>query len=283
MPISEEELDFAVGLAFRAAQCAASIIEAAFDDLEGTPLETTAKSSPVDIVTQYDKHCEKEVLAILSVGTPQYDILSEETHSDTCLTDKPTWVVDPIDGTTSFAHGLFDCCVSIALVVDKQPVFGVVNAPRLGEVYSAVRGRGAFCNGQRIRVSPTRSLSEAVVFLHQSNNRSEAVVKSVVAMQKELASLPVHAVRNYGSAALDMCFVASGRAELYLEVGLHAWDLAAGAVILREAGGVVHDIDKTDSLDITSRGMCCANALEISQLGVELAKRHNYTQQTFGI
>ncbi|KEG12774.1 myo-inositol-1(or 4)-monophosphatase 1 [Trypanosoma grayi] len=282
MPISDAELDVALELALRAAHVAASIIDKAIEERGSTLLDISAKDNPVDLVTQYDKQCEEEVLAILRTGAPHYEILSEETHSDTVLGDEPTWIVDPIDGTTSFIHGLFDCSVSIALAVDKQPVLGVVSAPRLQEVFSAVRGRGACCNGQRIHVSKRCSLQESVVFLHQAYNRSEAAVNSIIGIQKELACLPVHAIRNNGSAALDMCFVASGRAELYFEVGIQPWDIAAGAIIVREAGGVVHNIDDTESFDMMSRGFCCANSLELSKAGIELSKKYNYKSVTLG-
>ncbi|ESL08563.1 myo-inositol-1(or 4)-monophosphatase 1 [Trypanosoma rangeli SC58] len=282
MPISDAELDDAVELALRAAHFAAFIIERAMSERESALLDITSKTSSVDLVTQYDKQCEEEVVAILRAGTPYYDILSEETHASVELSDKPTWIVDPIDGTTSFIHGLFDCSVSIALVVDKEPVLGVVSAPRLHEVYSAARGRGAYCNGQRIHVSDTRTLQEAVVLLHVTVNRTEPAVKSYISMQKELASIPVRGVRNYGSAALDMCFVAGGRAELYFEVGTYAWDIAAATIIVREAGGVVHNIDNAQSLDLMSRGFCCANSLELSKVGIELSSKHHYKETTLG-
>ncbi|RNE97720.1 myo-inositol-1(or 4)-monophosphatase 1 [Trypanosoma conorhini] len=283
MPISEAELDVAVELALRAAHFAALIIDKAMLERESALMDFASKATSVDLVTQYDKQCEEEVLTILRTTTPHYDILSEETHSSVELSDKPTWVVDPIDGTTSFIHGLFDCCVSIALVVDKEPVLGVVSAPRLHEVYSAVRGRGAYCNGQRIHVSERRTLQESVVLLHVAVNRTAPAVNSYLAMQKELACIPVHAVRCHGSAALDMCFVAGGRAELYFEVGTYAWDIAAAAVIVREAGGVVHNIDNAEFLDIMSRGFCCANSLGLSRLGMELSTKHNYKEATLGI
>ncbi|KAF5225336.1 hypothetical protein ECC02_001514 [Trypanosoma cruzi] len=282
MAISDAELDIAVELALRAAHVAASIIEKAMAERENTLLDINTKVNSVDLVTQYDKQCEEEILTILRTGTPQYDILSEETYSDVGLSDKPTWVVDPIDGTTSFVHGLFDCCVSIALVVDKEPILGVVSAPRMHEVYSAVRGRGAYCNGQRTYVSEKRRLEESVVLLHQAVNRSEPAVKSLISIQKELACIPVHAVRNHGSAALDMCFVASGRAELYFEVGIYAWDIAAASIIVREAGGVVHNIDDAQSLDLMSRGFCCANSLELSKVGIDLSKKYKYKENTLG-
>lgn len=279
--LTEDELNHALDLAIRAAHTAAAIINRAVDERPGVNIDVTTKSNSTDLVTQFDTQCEEEVLNILRTGTPTYAVVSEETHGDVDgLGDGPTWIVDPIDGTTSFAHGLFDCCVSIALVVHKEPVLGVVCAPRLQEVFTAVKGRGAFSNGQRIHVSPTASLRGSVVLTHYGYNRSEAAIKSMMAMQVEMVRLPVHAVRCQGSAALDMCFVAAGRAELYLEAGVHAWDVAAGAIIVREAGGVVHGVESTDTFDLTRRSVCCANSAAAGKFGVELAIKHDYRAAT---
>ncbi|KAK7196241.1 myo-inositol-1(or 4)-monophosphatase 1 [Novymonas esmeraldas] len=275
-PLTEDELNHALDLAIRAAHTAASIINRAVDARGSSCIEAQSKTNGADLVTQQDKMCEEEVLNILRVGTPSYAILSEESNSATVLGDGPTWIVDPIDGTASFVHGLFDCCVSVALAVRKEPVLGVVCAPRLQEVFTAVKDRGAFSNGQRIHVSSATSLTESVVLLHHGYDRSDAAVRSMLAMQAELAKVPVHALRCNGSAALDMCFVAAGRAELYWEVGVHAWDVAAGAVIVREAGGVVHDVERMDSLDLTSRTVCCGCSPAITQHGVELSRKHGY-------
>lgn len=275
MPISEEDLSIAVDVAIRAADVAVAIISRAMDERSVLP-EAQAKSNSTDLVTQYDKQCEEEVLSILRMGTPNYTILSEETHSDTVLPDAPTWVVDPIDGTTSFIHGLYDCCVSIALVVDKVPVLGVIACPRLQEVYTAVKGRGAYCNGERIHVSNATSLSQSMVFLHQSYNRTDAAVNSTTSMIKDLAKIPVHSVRNNGAAALDMCFVAAGRAEAYLEVGIYPWDYAAGTIIVREAGGVVHDAEDPTTFDLTRRCMCCGCCTPITHALVDIANKYDY-------
>lgn len=274
--LTEEELDFAMELALRAAHAAATIINRSIDERSANALDIETKSSSIDMVTQYDKQCEEEVLHILRSGTPTYGVVSEETHSGAVLGDGPTWIVDPIDGTTSFIHGMYDCCVSIGLAVNKEPVLGVVNAPRLQEVFTAVKGRGAYCNGQRIHVSSPASLHECVVFMHMSYNRSEAAVKSVLGMQAELAKYPVHSIRNNGACALDMCSVAAGRADAYWEVGVQSWDMAAGAVIIREAGGVVHDIEDGDMFDLTRHGMCCGCSKEITKHGLELAKKYDY-------
>lgn len=278
MSITDSELDFAAELALRAAYTAAVIINKAIDERSTPVVNVDLKSNSVDLVTKYDKQCEEEVLTILQAGTPHYGVVSEETHSNVDEEIAPvTWVVDPIDGTTSFVHGLYDCCVSIGLVVNGEPVLGVVSAPRLQEVFVAIKGRGAFCNGQRIHVSATQRLEDAVVCFHQAYNRSPECVNSVVSIMGDLAKHPVQSVRNNGAAALDMCYVAAGRADMYFEVGIHSWDYAAGTIIIREAGGVVHDVEDTETFDLFHRkGMCCGSHKELTKHCVELAKKHNY-------
>ncbi|CBH11240.1 inositol-1(or 4)-monophosphatase 1, putative [Trypanosoma brucei gambiense DAL972] len=282
MPINNCELDAALQLALRAAHGVACTIDKAIEERDTTLLDIQTRENGEGLITQYDKQCEEEIIAILRLGAPSYDIISEELHSDTVLTDAPTWMVSTINGTSSFIHGLFDCCVSIALVVDKEPVIGVVNAPRLHEVYSAIRGRGAYLNGQRIRVSETRSINQSVVYLHNPCGEGEVVVNTVIEMQKEFTRMPVHALRVHGSVALDMCFIATGRAELFLKVGVDPWDVAAATVIVREAGGVVHDIDNLNILDLTTCTVCCANSSEISNIGVGVAAKHGYKKSVLG-
>ncbi|KAG5481910.1 hypothetical protein LSCM4_06989 [Leishmania orientalis] len=274
--ITEEELDYALDLAIRAANTAAFIMNRAMDERINGIAESLAKANQADLVMPYEKQCREEVLHILRTGTPTYAVLSEDAHSGGVLSDGPTWIVGPIDGTVSFAHGLFDCCVSIALAVRKEPLLGVVCAPHLQEVFTAVKNRGAFSNGQRIHVSLVTSLKESVVLLHHGYNRSDAAVKSVTAMQAELAKLPVHGLRSSGSAALDMCLVAAGRAELYWEVGVKPWNVAAGVIIVREAGGVVHSVESAEYFDLTGGSVCCGCSLDITTHGVELSRKHNY-------
>ncbi|CCW65710.1 unnamed protein product [Phytomonas sp. EM1] len=276
MSITEAELSAAIEVALCAARNATDIINKSIDERSAPITNVNTKSNSTDWVTQYDKQCEEEVLSVLRAGTPDYAIISEETQADVPLDDSPTWIVDPIDGTTSFAHGLYDCCVSIALAVNKEPVLGVISAPRLQEIYTAAKGRGAYCNGQRIHVSHATTLNESVVIIHQPYNRSKACVEAVLNTQREFMKLPVHSVRCYGSAALDMCFVASGKADLYFEVGFNAWDYAAGAIIVREAGGVVHDVNNQNSLDLMGRGMCCGSSKEVTLKAIEVMEKYNY-------
>lgn len=274
--LTEDELDDALGFAIRAANTAAFIINSAIDERTNSTVEAQTRNHPNDLMTQYEKQCKEEVLNILRVGTPSYAILSDGMHSEAVLGDGPTWIVGPIDGTISFEHGLFDFCVSIALALRKEPILGVVCAPRLQEVFTAVKNRGAFSNGQRIHVSLVHSLKQSVVLLHQNCTRSDVAVKSMTAMQAELAKFPVQGLRCNGSAALDMCLVAAGRAELFWEAGVNPWNVAAGVIIVREAGGIVHDVENTDGFDLTRRGVCCGCSLDVTKHGVELSLKHNY-------
>jgi fructose-1,6-bisphosphatase/inositol monophosphatase family enzyme len=275
--LSAAELDCALAAALEAAAAAAALIDECIE-LRST-LVIEEKSSSADLVTQYDKQCEATVIKILERCTPDYDIVSEETRSDVPLSNRPTWIVDPIDGTTGFVHGSFDCCVSIGLAVNRQSVLGVVNAPRLSEIFYAVAGRGAFRNGKRIKTSGCSVVQKAVVCTHTAYNRSDESVTAIMAINREIALRRVHALRSYGSAAMDMCGVACGRLDLYFEVGIQAWDMAAGAIIVREAGGFVHSIESSDdlaALDMTSKAMVCSTSKNLSDMAVELSKKYDY-------
>lgn len=276
--LSPTVLARALDIAKAAAAMAANLIDECID--RRVALEIEQKSSSADMVTQYDKQCEELVLKHLSTEFPDFAVLSEETKSDVVITDAPTWIVDPIDGTTSFVHNSFDCGVSIGLAVNKRPVLGVVHLPRMKEVFTAIEGQGAFLNGRKISVSSITDPAKAIVCTHVPYNRSSASVAALLGINRELMQdLKVHAVRTYGSAAMDMCSVACGRLDLYFEVGIHAWDMAAAAVIVREAGGVVHNVDDPSdkmNLDLSSRGMSCGSNHEMSKLGTMLATKHNY-------
>lgn len=280
--ISKAELDNAYKVALHASEIAAGIINAAIDMKTSRPVNFEEKSSSADLVTVFDKRCEKEVLEYLHSATPTYNIVSEETRSNAKITATPTWVVDPIDGTMSFVHGIYDCCFSIGLLVNREPVLGVVNAPQLQMVFTAVKGCGAFCNGKPIHVSSTSSLKEAIILSHYSSYRSPNAMESIHGMHKELLLLPVHSIRCHGSAAVDMCLVASGKADVYIDAETNPWDIAAGTVILREAGGVVHDVDDASQLEISSRGVCCGNSVALSGAVAKIAKKYRYRDIVLG-
>eukprot|EP00796_Vickermania_ingenoplastis_P011121 gene11121-7747_t len=253
--ISSTELDAALRAAVEASKAAAQIILRALEEKQAQSVMFEEKASCTDLVTVYDKKCEDVILAHLRNATPP------PTPS------LPTWVVDPIDATMSFIHGMYDCCVSIALAVNREPVVGVVNAPQVHMLFHA-----------RIHVSSTNSLKQALILSHYSSHRTPAAIDSTTAIHRFLNLYPVHTVRCQGSAALDMCLVGCGKADVYFDAGANPWDVAAGIIIVREAGGVVHDVDNMDSHDIRTKGVCCGSSTKLTETIVDLVRRYGYRQ-----
>jgi len=212
-------------------------------------LEVSTKTSATDVVTQMDLAAEREILAVLARRRPQDSVLSEEGGGPTGRTPfagdgLAHWVVDPLDGTTNYLYDWPTWSVSIGVQVAGETVVGVVEVPRLGERYWAVRGSGGFREDargiHRLAVTAATELPLALVctgFGYTVDRRAEQ--GKVVA---ELLS-GVRDLRRGGSAAIDLAFVASGRLDAFFERGLHPWDHAAGALLVREAGGTVSGLD----------------------------------------
>ncbi|CAK9049782.1 unnamed protein product [Durusdinium trenchii] len=196
------------------------------------------KASNADLVTKYDRQVEELVLTRLRACAPDFGVVAEETASKEELTDAPTWVVDPIDGTTNFIHRQAECCVLIGLAVRKRAVLGVCFIPKMDELYTAIKGHGAFCNGRRIASSGCKDLTKAMVNLHfPSYSRGPKVLERILGVNHDLLAHPVRAIRSGGSAGVDMMHVARGRLDAYFEVGIYPWDVCAGQIIVEEAGG----------------------------------------------
>ena len=190
-----------------------------------------------DLVTEVDEAAERAIVARLRDAFPDDAVVAEESAS-AAVTAGRRWIVDPIDGTTNFVHGHPFACVSIALVDDAGPAVGVIHAPLLGEVYHAVRGGGAWLNGRAIHVTevdrPGGSLLATGFPFKTGKGDLDAYMRLVAD-----AIRATHDVRRAGSAALDLAFVAAGRHEGYFEIGLAPWDVAAGMLLVTEAGGRV--------------------------------------------
>jgi len=194
------------------------------------------KKGDIDLVTEADLKAEKTILEILERHFPGDNILSEEAGSN-CKTSDRTWLIDPLDGTTNFAHGFPFFAVSIALEVEKEIVLGVVYNPYMQEYFEAVKGMGAYLNERPLKVSETPTLGESLLgtgFPYNIHEKPERVME-VFAKMVVLAQ----GVRRPGAAALDLCYVAAGRLDGFWEEGLKPWDTAAGAVIVKEAGGTL--------------------------------------------
>lgn len=194
----------------------------------------------VDLVTESDRRSEELVVSQLRRRFPDHAIVAEEGSGKAAAGAKYCWHVDPLDGTTNFAHGYPCFAVSLGLVEDGEPVVGAVLNPVYDELFTAARGEGAFLNGRRIRVSPVKSLSQSLVATGFPTHQRK---KSANINYYWEFTLRTHGVRRDGAAALDMCAVACGRFDGFWEFGLKSWDTAAGTILVREAGGVVTDVD----------------------------------------
>ncbi|CAJ1390579.1 unnamed protein product [Effrenium voratum] len=235
------------------------------------------KGTSVDLVTKYDRQAEELVLKRLRACAPNFRVVAEETANKEELTEAPTWVVDPIDGTTNFIHRQAECCVLIALAVKKSAVLGVCYIPKMDELYTAIRGHGAYCNGRRISSSGCKDLRSAMVNQHlPSYSRGVKVVDRIMGLSRDLLTHPVRAMRCGGSAGVDMMHVARGRLDAYFEVGIWPWDVGAGQVIVEEAGGVCRDTLGGDfSLD--SRRILAASSPELAEQVAQILRKHRYS------
>jgi len=206
-----------------------------------TALTIGTKSAPVDLVTEVDHACERLIVDELAVARPEDAVLAEEGSG----TDRPNavwrWIVDPLDGTVNYAHGYPRFCVSIAVEQRGLRRVGVVYDPLLNETYHATRGGGAFLNGKPVRVSKEKELSRglfATGFAYDVQRSQDDNLANWASFVKS-----ARAVRRDGSAALDLCYVACGRFEGYWEQKLHAWDVAAGQLVVEESGGRCTDFN----------------------------------------
>lgn len=197
-------------------------------------LTEKAKINDADIVTPADKACDALITGEIRRRYPHHSILAEESGAKDSGSDF-RWVIDPIDGTTNFASGLPICCTSIALQYKGDTVVGVVYDPFTDELFTAVRGQGAMLNGNPIRVSANDRLSHAVVSTGFPIDKDTNPDNNLDIAARVLPR--VRGFRRLGSAAMDICYVASGVLDAYWEMNLHAWDVAAALLILEEAGG----------------------------------------------
>ncbi|KAG5320879.1 IMPA1 monophosphatase, partial [Acromyrmex heyeri] len=228
--------------------------------------DVLTKSCDVDLVTEWDRKVEKLLIDGISSRYPDHRFIGEESTSSEQkieLTNAPTWIIDPIDGTMNFVHGLPYICISVALLINKITEIGIVYNPILEQLFTARKGQGAFLNGAPIHVSNEKELRKALVMLETGTSRDPEKLK-IVLQNITLLISHVHGIRSFGAAALNMCMVALGGVDVSFEFGIHAWDVAAGDLIVREAGGV--SIDPAGGpFDMMSRRTLCASSMELAQ------------------
>jgi len=223
----------------------------------GRPSDVTRKGR-IDLVTQTDLAVEEALKESLSRILPEASFLAEES-AESLDPGSLTWIIDPVDGTTNFAHRLPFVATSVALWHNGQSVLGFVNAPVMGEMFSAVRGGGAFLNGAPIGVSKVDVLEDSLV----ATGFPYTVREDIRGLMAHLENMLLHTqgVRRPGAASIDLAYTASGRFDAFYEIGLKPWDTAAGWLLVEEAGGRVTCFDQHEPYHLRSRSILASNGL----------------------
>lgn len=236
-------------------------------------LDIDSKSGSSDLVTSADLASQKLIFETLSKSYPSHRLIGEEDAEDYgSLDERPTWIVDAIDGTTNFVHGLSDFAVSIAFAVEKQVEIGVVYNPSKKEMFSAVRGKGAYLNDKPIQASKCSRLGDGLILTEWGYVRKQPGIREMLAVNERLLEHCTRGVRQLGSGSLDMCYVAMGRADgVYCGVvrgyadSWKIWDYAAASVIATEAGAILRGVEGGE-FDIGGQSMLCACSGVIEEL-----------------
>ena len=254
-------------VAIEAAREAGAVLRAEFY----RPKQISYKGE-VDIVTESDRRSEALIVARLREHFPSHAIIAEEGGGAAASGAKYCWHVDPLDGTTNFAHGYPCFCVSMGLARNNELVLGVIYSPVYDELFTAQRGEGAHFNGKRIRCSRIDSLKNSLLCTGFPNHKRHAHPNIYYYWDFTLKS---HGVRRDGSAALDLAYVAAGRFDGFWEFGLMPWDSAAGVVLVEEAGGTISDLEGRP-YTLGGKSILASNGLihaEMKQVAAEIAKR----------
>ena len=229
-----------LNIAVRAARSAGDIITRSAENVDRLHINYKSKN---DYATEVDRMAEQDIIRIIKAAYPDHAVLAEESgkHEGNDF----VWIIDPLDGTTNFLHGFPVYAVSIALQVKGRIELGVVYDPLRNELFTAERGGGAMLNNRRIRATRQTSLKGALIgtgFPFKQPQHLDAYLSMFRALHADSAG-----IRRAGAAALDLAYVANGRLDGFWEIGLHPWDMAAGILLIKEAGGVVTDFTFKDN------------------------------------
>lgn len=245
----------------KAAEKAARSLNRDFGEVEN--LQVSAKG-PGDFVSAADKRAEKIIFEELKHARPDYGFLMEESGSIPGQNPVYRWIVDPLDGTTNFLHGIPHWAISIALEERGEIIAGLVYDPIKDEMFHAEKGKGAFFRRGRLRVSARRDLMFSTIATG-APRRAKAKQEQFIAEYKAVLNV-APGLRRFGAAALDLCYVAAGRCEAFWERDLQLWDIAAGILIVKESGGFVSDIDADNKSPLDSCNVVAGNQEIIADL-----------------
>lgn len=247
-----------LNIAVKAARRAGNLIHRAADNLDHL---TVTKKSNADYVSEVDRAAERTIIQTILDVYPSHAILAEESGAQG--ESEYLWIIDPLDGTTNFLHGFPQYAVSIALQHNGVLTQAVIYDPTKNDLFTATRGRGAFLNDRRIRVSKRAELADSLIgtgFPYSKFDHLDAYMGILKDMMQKTAGL-----RRPGSAALDLAYTAAGRYDGFFETGLKSWDIAAGCLLITEAGGLVSDLQGNDSY-LKSGHLCAGNPKVFSQM-----------------
>lgn len=245
-----------VNIALRAARSAGEIMIRASENADRISIENKGTN---DFVTEVDRAAEAEIITQLKKAYPQHSFLCEESGFIQGEDKEYTWVIDPLDGTTNFIYGIPHYSVSIACLKNGKVEHAVVLDPVRDEEFTATRGNGAQLNGHRIRVTNRKVLNGALIATGiPFNSRQEQHIDAYLDSMKDICKVS-SGIRRGGSAALDLAYVAAGRVDGYWEIGLQKWDIAAGALLVQEAGGLISDFNGEFDY-LTNGNVVCGNA-----------------------
>lgn len=253
--VSQSLRPAAVNVMVRAAEKASRGLMRDFNEVENLQI---SQKSIGDFVTNADKRSEETIIYELKKARPNYSIISEESEKIEGTDPEYTWIVDPLDGTTNFIHNIPHFSITIALMKGNEIVSGIIYDPAKDDLFWSEKGKGSFLNHKRIRVSPRKRLSESLIGVGIPNiNRGSAET-----FQKHMSKLipNVAGMRRMGSASLDLAYVASGRLDAYIDYILHPWDIAAGSLIVREAGGFSQSLDGKSDFTLSPTSILATNA-----------------------
>jgi myo-inositol-1(or 4)-monophosphatase len=262
---TSEQLQIFLDVATASVMAAGAVLKERWGKLN----DIQEKGRPGDLVTEADKLAEAEVLKVLKRHLPDHQILAEESGALGNTNSEYLWAIDPLDGTTNYAHGLPLAATSVGLMINGVPSVGAVYNPFSDELFQAATGLGATCNRRPIRVSATKELSKSLLITGFAYDRRETNDNNYA----EFCHLThlTQGVRRLGCASMDLAGVACGRLDGYWERGIQPWDMAAGIVILREAGGKVTAYDGSP-LDIASGRILATNSLIHTELSKALGE-----------
>lgn len=265
MTYSHDDLQRFLDIATEAASAGGAVLQHYWGNLSNIQ----QKGRPGDLVTEADKAAEKEVLAVLRRHVPDHAILAEESGSIGKQTNELLWAVDPLDGTTNYTHQYPFCGCSVGLLINGQPAVGAIVDPVHDHLFRAAKGLGATCNREPIGVSSTSALADSLLVTGFAYDRRETIDNNYA----EFCHLShiTQGVRRGGAASIDLAYVACGRLDGYWERGLSPWDVAAGVILVEEAGGRVTAYDQSP-FDIKSGRILATNSHIHSELSSKLAE-----------